>query len=304
MFVTLMFSIPICPEGMTAKESSILEEIINDKFKGELVKASFHHHTKYSNEWLNRNATVEFVLREAFKNDIGLLVVTDKSNDQFFDKLKEPLRGYVIDEDDNRVIRVTDKGSGKSLYIPRAMEFHHKKGHMLLIGYNKKISNLEGLDLFNLADEVHNQGGIVIPAHPYATFSGGVGEYNLLQMLTRIDAVEVYNSQLTGPLNRFNEKAKKFAKEKNLSRICSNDAQLPVDSIGKTYMMFPKELINTNNAQDYINSIKRILYLTKNLSFYNKIAHETPERMTDLIKWEALLMYGKALEKLKIATNK
>ena len=299
-----MYSIPICPEGMTDKEHSILEKIINNEFKGKFIKASFHHHTKYSNEWVNRNATVEFVLREAFRNNIDLLVVTDKSSDQFFDELKKPLRGYVVDEDDNRVIRVTDKGSGKSLYIPRAMEFHHKKGHMLLIGYNKKINNLEKLTLFDLADEVHSQGGIVIPAHPYATFSGGMGDYNLRQMTTRIDAVEVFNSQLTGPLNRFNEKAKEFAKEKKLGRICSNDAQLPVDSIGKTYMMFPEELINTNNAQSYVDSIKRILYLTKNLSFYKKIAHETPERMIDLIKWETLFMYGKTLEKLKIATNK
>ena len=174
-----MHSIPISPDGMTKKESRVLEEILNDNYEGKFIKASFHHHTKYSNEWLNRNATVEFVLREAFKNKINLLVVTDKSNDQFFDELKKPLRGYAIEEDDNRVIRVTDKDSGKSLYIPRAMEFHHKKGHMLLIGYHKKISNLEGLDLFNLADEVHNQGGIVIPAHPYATVSGGMGDYNL-----------------------------------------------------------------------------------------------------------------------------
>ncbi len=285
------------PEGLTDTERKTMEDILNNKYHGEFVKVSNHNHTRFSGEKFLENVTIERIIDEAFKKNIGLITITDKSNDLFFDYLKHLKKDRLnIEIDDDRLIKITK--NNKSLYLPRAMELHNNKGHMLLIGYKGNLNNLDKMSLEDITDEVHSKGGIVIPAHPFVTIAGGMGKEKLYSLRTRvngIDSIEVFNAQAVGPLKRYNEQAKRFAKEHKLGKVCSNDSER-INEISRTYMLFPKVLMNEKDAQSYVDSFKRMLWLTKNTGFYKKISHEQYHPLLEVIGWEASYYLHKFLK--------
>jgi len=79
-------------------------------------------------------------------------------------------------------------------------------------------------DFFEVAAQVHKQKGVLAAAHPFdlvrKPFLRGFDE--LPKLKGYFDAIEVFNSRTI--VKKFNNRAKKFAKENKLSMVCGSDA--------------------------------------------------------------------------------
>ncbi len=258
-----------------------LEDMLKDA-----VVSSFHIHTKFSGDGYLQRVKVEDIIRYAFEKNIGMLVITDSNNNRAFNYLinnyKELKNEFEVEKVDDRLLIV--EKNHKQIIIPKAMEARPKEGHILLIGYENNINKPEDYDVEDLTDIAHCDGGIAIPAHPFIEKFGGVGKEKLDEIKGYIDGLEVFNAQAMLYLKKFNNEAKEYANQNNLSKICSNDSH-DVSGIAYSYMRIPKEFINLNSGEQFIGSLKEFLNQTKNSESYNAIAHEQYEPLPKVLTW-------------------
>ncbi|MFN8463037.1 MAG: PHP domain-containing protein [Anaerolineales bacterium] len=79
-----------------------------------------------------------------------------------------------------------------------------------------------------------DQGAFISVSHPFDEFrEGGWAEDDLLEILTHVDAIEVYNSRCLYP--RFNRAAKQFAEEHNIAGTVGSDAHAAFE-VGRSLM--------------------------------------------------------------------
>ncbi|MFN8387758.1 MAG: PHP-associated domain-containing protein [Anaerolineales bacterium] len=79
-----------------------------------------------------------------------------------------------------------------------------------------------------------DQGAFISVSHPFDEFrEGGWAEDDLLEILTHVDAIEVYNSRCLYP--RFNRAAKRFAEEHNIAGTVGSDAHAAFE-VGRSLM--------------------------------------------------------------------
>ncbi len=108
--------------------------------------------------------------------------------------------------------------------------FRGKKmlGEILALFLKKPIVEA---DFFEAVSLVHEQGGLVVAAHPFdlmrKPFMRGFDELSKLKK--HFDAIEVFNSRTI--VKKFDARAKKFAKENNKPMTCGSDAHT-VEELG------------------------------------------------------------------------
>jgi hypothetical protein len=94
-------------------------------------------------------------------------------------------------------------------------------GEILCLFLKKPVTTR---DFFEAVKQTHEQGGIVVAAHPFdlmrKPFLRGFDELPALKK--HFDAIEVFNSRTL--IKKFDARAKKFAKENNLPMVCGSDA--------------------------------------------------------------------------------
>ena len=79
------------------------------------------------------------------------------------------------------------------------------------------------------------QGAFISVSHPFDRFrEGGWREEDLLEILTLVDAIEVYNSRCMLP--RFNREAKRFAEKHNLPGTVGSDAHAAFE-LGRSVLL-------------------------------------------------------------------
>ena len=102
------------------------------------------------------------------------------------------------------------------------MEVTSDVGHVLAIGIREHVE--KGLSFEETVERIRGLGGVAIVPHPFQKTRHGVGVKISDERLSKIDAVEVYNSRLiTGGGNR---RAKHFAERHNLTMTGGSDAHI------------------------------------------------------------------------------
>jgi len=81
---------------------------------------------------------------------------------------------------------------------------------------------------------LRDQGAFISVSHPFDKFrSGGWDENDLLEIISLVDAIEVYNSRCMFP--GFNRAAKKFAEQHNLAVTVGSDAHAAFE-VGRSFL--------------------------------------------------------------------
>jgi len=264
------------------------------------LKTSLHNHTIHSPSRCTAGTTIDRVVEAAFRHRVGILACTDYTGSAAFDELKArraELRGsgYSVEDfgsraADDYVLTVTQKGSGRVLYVLRGIEYHdnnvRREGHVVGIGFHGPItvewSYQQGAayNVVDAAKAIREQGGIVIAPHPFAEEAllgmvhlGGMGRAKLERLLERglVDAIETYNSEcicfLPGLLDASgaNRKAQEFAdsysQERGFGGIAVNDARHPAD-IAISYFRMPAALINSSSGEAFVDGLRKAIALT------------------------------------------
>ena len=190
--------------------------------------------------------------------------------DLVYQALKLKLSGIVIvehykvwaEEEIEELKRETDSNE---LLILRGQEVSCSIGHLLVFGYYEKLQ--ENLRVEEIVDRVHNEGGIVILAHPFR-YGNSVGE-NPEKLKTRfayVDGIEVFNANQS---EKENEYGKKVWNTLGIVGIGGSDAH-SIEMVGKCLTQFYNVI---RDEDDLIAEIKagRCKPMIQN---HNKIVEE------------------------------
>ncbi|MDO5852275.1 MAG: PHP domain-containing protein [Methanobacteriaceae archaeon] len=186
------------------------------------MKIDTHIHSNYS---YDSAAKLEDIIK--YSKNIGLkaIAITDHDNINGTNKIKE------MDHED--------------LIIIPGEEISSKSGHVIALGIQEHIKALQTTP--ETIDQIHEQGGIAIAAHPYCLYRSGMGK---IVEEVNIDAIETMNSRFIFGISNY--RAKKLSKKKNIPAIGASDAHF-IKGIGSCYTQIP----NADNVDEILNHIKK-----------------------------------------------
>ena len=177
------------------------------------MKIDLHCHTKYSGD---NYLEPEELIEQALKVNLNGVCITEHSS---------LLDSWVIEK-----IRIPE-----DFYVFRGVELYTSHGHLLVYGLKEDSWDTSYsqnyLDLFRVLENVHRQGGICVPAHPFRGWDS-FGE-NVLK-LDGMDAIETHNG-LDG--EEKNRKATHMATIKNLPSIGGSDCHQKAQ-VGRAFTEF------------------------------------------------------------------
>ncbi len=147
---------------------------------------------------------------------------------ELLQKAKERGFGIAVTEHNNCDSWPLFKKLGSEFNVPTVLgteirAFRGKKllGDVLCLFLKEPV--LEH-DFFEIVSQVHQQGGLIVAAHPFdltrKPFLRGFDELHSLRK--HFDAIEVFNSRTI--MKKFDSRAKRFAKENRMPMICGSDA--------------------------------------------------------------------------------
>lgn len=113
---------------------------------------------------------------------------------------------YLLDKG---LMRADGQPVDDFIIIP-AVEMTTAEGHLLCLGVD--LPDLKGTPAAEVCAQVHQQGGLAIPPHPYDLFRAGIRQGTLDAL--EIDALEVFNAATT--LKRYNTQAYRYAQVRGL----------------------------------------------------------------------------------------
>lgn len=164
------------------------------------MKIDLHTHSYLS---FDGKDSVDALLRMAQKNGLDGLAITDH------DEIEASLEAET-------------KSSEYGILAIPGTEVTSAVGHVLAIGVRECIE--PGLSFQETIDQIHKMDGIAVVPHPFQKIRNGVGMKIPRNVLSKADAIEIYNSRLfTG---RGNRNARKFAEEYNLPVTAGSDAHI------------------------------------------------------------------------------
>ena len=145
-------------------------------------KADIHIHTTHSDGMATVAQVLDFV---EYETDLDMIAITDHD---MFDG---------ADEARNLAARRNYR-----FQILTGMEITTLEGHLLVLGIDKPVRSLQGLD--RTIAQVHEQGGIVIAPHPLSWLIRSIGHNGLLRIhnnpsdVVHFDGYETLNPSLAG----------------------------------------------------------------------------------------------------------
>jgi len=168
------------------------------------MKIDLHIHSEYSFDSI---MSIKKILKVASKRLDGI-AITDHNT----------LEG---------AIEATKLNQNPGFIVVQGNEINTEFGDLLGLFLTEEIKSREA---FEVIDEIHEQGGIVVLAHPYKRR----GEYPL-ELMKRIDAIEGFNARI-GNKNLLH-RAWKLSREYHLPLIAGSDAHFPFE-IGRGITIF------------------------------------------------------------------
>jgi hypothetical protein len=182
------------------------------------MKFDIHVHTNHT----DGIATPEEMVKQAAKIVDGV-AITDHDTMDGVAKAKKAAKKYGIK------------------FIP-GVEISTPSGDILAIGIQEMPKTDEILEIF---DNIHQQGGVAILAHPFAGF-WQLSFANIIELLKgQFDAIEVYNASTPMPANA---EAAKLAKRIGMVGVAGSDAHF-VEMVGSAYTI--------SDDSDIVKAIKK-----------------------------------------------
>jgi PHP family Zn ribbon phosphoesterase len=135
------------------------------------------------------------------------------------------------------------------------MEVRCREGDILVFGLGE--TPFQGITAQELVDQVHKEGGVVIPAHPFRSSAPSLGK-NIFE-IRGLDAIEVLNGNSS---DQENQAAYEAAQELHLPCTGGSDAHSK-NSVGRYITEFEDDHIN--DEWELINALKRGRYQPKQL---------------------------------------
>lgn len=200
------------------------------------MKIDMHCHSYYSKDGIS---SPESLLIWAKKKGLDGIALTDHNTTKGWNRAQKKAQEL-----------------GMFLILGEEIKIKEKNktiGEILAYFINKEIDP-KNKNAEQIIQEIKNQNGIAIIAHPYhwkKPFK------KLKEIKNIIDGVEIFNSR--GQFKKGNELSMFFAKKNNLPMVSGSDAHT-VFEIGNSYTE-----ANTNNLNDFRKAI-----IEKKVSFHNK----------------------------------
>ncbi|MHA1197889.1 MAG: PHP-associated domain-containing protein [Candidatus Heimdallarchaeaceae archaeon] len=182
-----------------------------------------HTHSFYSRDCKSHPRDI---IKQAIKKKLSGLAITDHNTTKFHQQ------NYKDDK----------------LLILSGVEISTKSGHIIGLGIEETVK--KGLSVEETIERIIDMNGLPIASHPFDFTRKGIGRkiYGLKEI-----TVETLNG--SSPFDYFNEKAKKWAAQNNLSVTGGSDAHR-VKEIGMAYTIFENEVINIDDAIGQIRKRK------------------------------------------------
>jgi hypothetical protein len=212
-------------------------------------RIDFHKHSVFSDELertigkqpLNqacRRATPRRIIQNCETQGLNELAVTDSNGDLFFQRVLDKCffgNGYFVEIlPGENVARVMNEETGAVTYLLNGIEFHDNKqyssgnGHLVVVGHKGSLmGKFERLNLDERVQLANESGGIWFFPHPCSEVAYGVGEKNVERVYEEFGRrliIEGFNSQLYGPLNRDNTRAKELVRKLGVSGLANSDS--------------------------------------------------------------------------------
>lgn len=130
------------------------------------------------------------------------------------------------------------------IFVP-GIEISTNRGEIIGAWIEEDLSTS---DFPDVAEEIREQGGMVIVPHPYDAFRGKKFKIKKTD-LPFIDAIEVFNSRCF--LSRANKKATQFAEKHSLKRTAGSDAHFAPE-VGNAWISF-----NGSTAEEFQQVLKK-----------------------------------------------
>jgi len=179
---------------------------------GYRIKADLHMHSTFSD---GRNSPEEILLKALSK---GLTAISITDHDTFAGSLRA------------RKVALTE---GLDIVVLVGAEIRTNQGDILVYCVDEPLARVP-LDALELADYAHEQGCIVVPAHPFDVRRKGIGE---LVYEGRWDGIEVFNA-MSDPIS--NRRASEAARQLGLPGLANSDAHV-ADAIASAYNIIVAE---------------------------------------------------------------
>lgn len=154
------------------------------------------------------------------------------------------------------VERVKKIGTEQGLLVMGGIEVRCREGDILVFGLEN--SPHSGIMAQDLADLVHHEGGVVIPAHPFRSSAPSLG--SMVFEVHGFDAIEVLNGNSNDDENRT---AREASQKLCLPGTGGSDSH-SLKHIGRCITEFEDNSISSE--QDLIRAIKEGKYQPKRLS--------------------------------------
>lgn len=160
---------------------------------------------------------------------------------------KRGLDAICITDHDDMGLRVYAEEYSKKVGFPIfvGIEFYSLQGDILAFGIDSYPDKRIGAQEF--IDMVHEQGGVVISAHPFRHNRRGLEDN--LDTLKGVDAIEILNGSTLPDATMM---AVKYAKKYGFAVTGGSDCHYP-DKVGICATYFPKEI---KTMEDLVSAIK------------------------------------------------
>lgn len=177
--------------------------------EGDMMKIDTHIHSKYSKDSIT---PLEDIVK--YSQKIGLSAIA------------------ITDHDEIEGTWAVRKLEHEGLLLIPGEEVSSAEGHIVALGITDYIKPLQ--TPAETIDQIHDNAGIAIAAHPYCYYRSGLG--NITQSLD-IDAMETKNSRFI--LGVSNYLSKKVSVKNNIPEIGASDAHF-IKGIGRCYTEIPE----------------------------------------------------------------
>jgi predicted metal-dependent phosphoesterase TrpH len=188
---------------------------------GRVGRADLHIHTAAS----DGTASVTSVLERAVELGLDVIAITDH------ERIDAALAGQALAQD-----------RGLPLDVVVGEEVTTLGGHLLALGLRRPVRSYRSLR--STIVEVHDQGGLAIPAHPLVPYPLCAQAFVLHRLLddpdeaVHPDALETFNPPSLGRPRH--DTVVRFAAERRLAQVGNSDAHA-LDAVGIGWTSFPGE---------------------------------------------------------------
>lgn len=186
------------------------------------MKIDTHIHSKYSKDSIT---PLEDIIK--YSQQIGLNAIA------------------ITDHDEIEGTWAIRKLEHEGLILIPGEEVSSSEGHIVALGITDYIKPLQ--TPAETVDQIHDNAGIAIAAHPYCYYRSGIGD---TVRKIDVDAMETKNSRFI--LGISNYLAKKVSIKNNIPEIGASDAHF-VKGIGRCYTEIP----DCDNVDEILKNIKK-----------------------------------------------